>query len=127
MRAINDIKIVVKLAVSFGFLALLTLIVSVLGYTRLSSVETTNAWSEHTHQVLDTVHDITTAMVNQETGLRGYLVANDPKFLEPYRAGQATYKRAFDAIKTLTADNAAQQARLVDLSRFVDGLSLIHI
>src|SRR4051794_12711322 len=30
-------------------------------------------------------------LLDLETGLRGYLVAGDPKFLEPYREAERTY------------------------------------
>src|SRR5436190_7609429 len=39
-------------------------------------------------------------MLDQETGLRGYLNTRDPRFLEPYRAGRA----AFDAALTSLSD-----------------------
>jgi methyl-accepting chemotaxis protein len=56
-------------------------------------------------------------MVDQETGLRGYLLAGEDKFLEPLRAGQVAYEKEFAEVKKLTSDNAAQQARLDDLNQ----------
>ena len=32
--------------------------------------------------------DLLTALVNQETGERGYVITGDPLFLDPYRKGQ---------------------------------------
>ena len=57
------------------------------------------------------------ALVDQETGVRGYLISGDDKFLAPYRTGQQAYAIAFNKIRTLTADNAAQQARLAEVDR----------
>src|SRR3954454_20225830 len=34
-----------------------------------------------------------TAMLDQETGLRGYVLTADRRFLDPYRAGRATAAR----------------------------------
>ncbi len=56
-------------------------------------------------------------MVNQETGLRGYLIGGDPKFLEPYRAGQMAFQQSFDKVRDLTSDNPAQQERLGQVRR----------
>ncbi len=119
MRAINDLKIAVKLTFCFGLLALLTIVVSGLGYTRLSSVGATNSRNVHSYEVLAAVNDISQAMMNQEGALRGYLVSNDPSFLDRYRAGRVAYGKAFASLTELTADNAAQQTRLGALSRFI--------
>src|SRR5262249_35255847 len=67
--------------------------------------------------------DVVQDMVNQETGVRGYLVAAstgnaDAKFLEPYKNGKASYEKDFARVKDLTSDNPAQQARLAELDRF---------
>ena len=112
MRSLSDVKITTKLAIAFVSLSAVTVGGSVLGYTRLSAIETNIRWTEHTHLVLEGLDGITAAMVNQETGLRGYLIGGDPKFLEPYRTGQAAFRHHFDQVKELTADNPAQQNRL---------------
>lgn len=51
-------------------------------------------------------------MVNQETGLRGYLVSGDTAFLEPYRAGYEEYRQSIGTARRLTSDNPQQQVRL---------------
>ncbi|MEH3147976.1 MAG: CHASE3 domain-containing protein [Methylobacterium frigidaeris] len=85
----------------------------------LATIEDTSYWSDHTNRVLAEVNRVTTAMVNQETGLRGYLIGSDEKFLEPYRKGGEAYQQAWSEARRLTADNAAQQQRLAAL----DGLA----
>ncbi len=70
--------------------------------------------------MLSGVDAISAAMVDQETGLRGYLIANDPKFLEPYKAGRDAFRQNFDRVKDLTSDNAAQQKRLALLNQAVE-------
>ncbi|GJD94119.1 methyl-accepting chemotaxis protein [Methylobacterium iners] len=84
----------------------------------LSTIEETAGWTEHTHKVLAEMKRITGAMVDQETGLRGYLITADDAFLNPYRNGQQAYAAAFAAARTLTADNAVQQGRLAALDGF---------
>ncbi len=39
-------------------------------------------------------NDLLTAMLDQETGLRGYALTGDKAFLEPYVAGQRDYERS---------------------------------
>jgi len=117
MRALSDIKITTKLAVAFVSLSAVTVGVGALGYTRMSAIETNIHWTDHTYQVLAGLEGISAAMVNQETGLRGYLIGGDPKFLEPYRAGQMAFQQSFDKVRDLTSDNPAQQERLGQVRR----------
>ncbi|AWN54858.1 CHASE3 domain-containing protein [Methylobacterium sp. 17Sr1-1] len=117
MRALNNLKIVPKLAIAFGSLVAVTLTVNALNYWSFQSIEERNYWTEHTQAVLHAVDDALAGMLNQETGVRGYLLAADPSFLAPYRQGQQTYRAAITEAKRLTADNPAQQARLDTLDR----------
>jgi methyl-accepting chemotaxis protein len=117
MRFINDIGIVTKLSVAFGTLTAVTIGISAIGYSRLSSIEHTNGLTEHTYKVLTGLESVTMSMVNQETGLRGYLLSGDPKFLEPFREGQKAYTAVIASVRSLTADNAEQQGRLDAVGR----------
>jgi signal transduction histidine kinase len=69
----------------------------------------------HTTEVLETLQNAMDAMVDQETGVRGYLITGDEKFLEPYHMGGNAYAAAIQKVKHLTSDNAAQQSRLDEL------------
>ena len=51
-------------------------------------------------------------MIDQETGVRGYLVSANESFLEPYHAGLKAFDAAVQELQTLTADNAEQQKRI---------------
>ncbi|MEE7490308.1 methyl-accepting chemotaxis protein [Methylobacterium oryzae CBMB20] len=112
MRSINDVRIVTKLTAAFGSLAAVTVGISAIGYNHLSSIERVNHLTEHSYQVISALDGVTQSMVNQETGLRGYLIAGDPRFLEPLHNGQKAFKASLESAVALTADNAAQQARL---------------
>jgi signal transduction histidine kinase len=50
-------------------------------------------------------------LVNQETGLRGYLIAVQPSFLEPYRAGLLTEASAFADLRARTTATGPRVAR----------------
>jgi methyl-accepting chemotaxis protein len=51
-------------------------------------------------------------LIDQETGLRGYLHTADPRFLEPYNAGQPKFEETIANLRHLTVDNPSQQRRL---------------
>ncbi|MBP7337029.1 MAG: CHASE3 domain-containing protein [Niveispirillum sp.] len=81
----------------------------------LSVVRKTTEWSTHTYKVLDSIDAVVMGMVNQETGLRGYLLSGKKEFLEPYAAGGKLAADSWRQAKELTKDNPAQQKRLDDL------------
>ncbi len=58
----------------------------------ISTIVETNEWVDHTREVLEDAASITGSAVDMETGMRGYLLAGQEGFLDPYRAGgNATY------------------------------------
>ncbi|MDD1526233.1 chemotaxis protein [Bradyrhizobium sp. WBOS7] len=74
----------------------------------------------HTYEVLEQLSGLVTAMVNQETGIRGYLVSGDTGFLAPYEAGQKQFQAAAAKVGSLTSDNAKQQKRLDQVKAFAN-------
>ena len=78
----------------------------------LDLVEKTIGWVEHTHEVVATAKEILAYAVDMETGMRGYLLAGEKDFLEPYNNGKSEF---FDHLQTLQKkvnDNPAQVKRL---------------
>jgi diguanylate cyclase (GGDEF)-like protein len=61
---------------------------------------------------LDTAH---AAMLDQETGLRGYLDTGDPSFLASFRAGRAAVASSDDVLATQLDRSADLIAPLIDL------------
>ena len=117
MILLNNLTIVRKLAVAFVLMILIQLSMSVLSWTKVSSVEDTTHWTEHTHSVLSKLNSVMAAMVDQETGIRGFLVSGMENFLEPFVSGQAHFSAAMRDVKQLTADNPTQQERLASIDR----------
>ncbi|MBB6254294.1 methyl-accepting chemotaxis protein [Nitrospirillum iridis] len=118
LNFLSSMRVGRKLAAAFTIIVAVTLIASVINYRALSTIRQTTGWTEHTYKVLGGLSTAMAAMVDGETGVRGYLVSADTQFLEPYHKGQATFDAAFSEVKSLTADNPAQQARLDDIRRF---------
>ena len=89
---------------------------SAIVYGRLLVIEWAKNWRVHTADVLQTLQKAKDAMVDTETGVRGYLITGDEKFLEPYHRGGNAYTAAIRKIRDLTSDNPAQQSRLDELN-----------
>ncbi|MFT4926070.1 MAG: methyl-accepting chemotaxis protein [Phenylobacterium sp.] len=71
---------------------------------------------EHTYEVIDDAKGLITAMVDQETGLRGFVVSGQEDYLEPYISGQKKFTQLMQAVKQLTSDNATQLQRFNDVA-----------
>ncbi|MEL6061155.1 CHASE3 domain-containing protein [Methylobacterium sp. DCY52] len=115
-----DLRIRIKIALVMGMMLVVTLVVASVSLRNIGAIQETETWIEHTQALLAEVERMRIAMVDRETGLRGYLLSADPSFLEPQRAGRETFTVALAAAHRLTADNPDQQARLADLKTFAD-------
>lgn len=71
-----------------------------------------SAWVEHTYRVLGQASQILGSVVDIETGMRGFLLAGDDEFLEPYIGGQEFFKKAIAELQQTVSDNPPQVARL---------------
>jgi methyl-accepting chemotaxis protein len=123
MLAVYDVKIVTKLTLAFMSLSAVTLGVSAFSYTRLASIDQSSAQAVHSYAVLQSIDGVISAMVNQETGVRGYLIAGDAKFLAPYTAGQTAFQENLERVASLTSDNQTQQNRVGALKRAAEAWS----
>ncbi|WP_143238726.1 methyl-accepting chemotaxis protein [Agrobacterium tumefaciens] len=112
-------RILTRIALTFLLLIGISVGVSILSYQSVSKLEETAKMTDHTYKVIGTLNGITMSMVNQETGLRGYLLSADNKFLAPQKAGLVDYRQNLDDVRKLTSDNPAQQKRLDALEALV--------
>ncbi len=112
----TNLKLARKLAVAFAAIIIVAMGVSASSFRTLNFIQNSNTWSMHTYEVLGVADRLMASMVDQETGLRGFLVSGDDAFLDPYRKGIATYEKMLAQIKGLTSDNQVQQRRLDELN-----------
>ena len=107
-----------KLITAFSAVVAVLAVSSFIVYQKLTFIQQSTGWTTHTYLVLETLDAAMAAMVDQETGVRGYLVSGDETFLEPYHKGGETYATAFRKAKELTSDNPTQQTRLDGMNQF---------
>ena len=69
-------------------------------------------WVEHSDRVIANTHSVSKLAVDQETGLRGFLITGNEAFLEPYRLGKPRMQAQLDALTVLVSDNPVQVERL---------------
>jgi len=121
MKLLNNLGTLSKMIAAFALVIAISIVVNILSWSSLTYQQTANGWTVHTYEVLDRVDAIVAAMVDRETGVRGYLLSGDEAFLEPYEGGSKNYSEAFDKAVQLTSDNATQQKRFAELDALVKG------
>ncbi|WP_083706582.1 methyl-accepting chemotaxis protein [Sphingomonas sp. gentR] len=104
-----------KLALCLGIILALSLTTNFVIYTKKNQVRETTNINEHTYKVIMASNKLVEAMINQETGLRGYLLTANRDFLAPYDQGALDFDRAMKEARQLTGDNPGQQLRLTDV------------
>jgi PAS domain S-box-containing protein len=67
---------------------------------------------DHSDRVIAHANQVVKLMVDEETGIRGYLITRDPIFLQPYREANAHLESEFTALFALINHDAEQTARL---------------
>lgn len=117
LKSLMNIRTSRKLATAFLLVIAVAFATSALTWRNLSTLEQNNQWTEHTHKVIAQANAIGAAMVDAETGVRGYLISGADNFLEPYRNSGKAFRSALDEAKRLTADNPSQQKRLEQIDR----------
>jgi methyl-accepting chemotaxis protein len=75
--------------------------------------EATEARSR-SNQLVRALDNFRAAMLNQETGLRGYLITGRDSSLEPYRAGRPALDEAIDRLRSLIGDDGERTRLLAD-------------
>jgi methyl-accepting chemotaxis protein len=116
VSAFANLPISRKLMAAFAAVVVVILASSAIIYDRLRVIELAKNARVHTTDILETLQQAMDAMVDQETGVRGYLISGVENFLEPYHRGSDAYAAAFEKVKDLTRDNPGQQKRLNELN-----------
>ncbi|MBV9493518.1 MAG: CHASE3 domain-containing protein, partial [Acidobacteria bacterium] len=72
-------------------------------------------WVRHTVQVKAEVYEAQKLLLDQESGLRGFLLTRENRFLEPYVAGSTALPTTLDHLEELISDAPQRQERVRDL------------
>ncbi|WP_235956135.1 CHASE3 domain-containing protein [Grimontia sedimenti] len=108
-------KIVLGNAVVLLFLITLGL----LSLKSIKNLSATEKWVEHTHEVINKAQNLIAAAINMETGMRGYLLAGEEQFLEPYNEGQREFENIAKELKEKVNDNPQQVSLLEDMEAII--------
>lgn len=69
-------------------------------------------WVEHTDRVINNTNRALKLSIDMETGMRGYLLAGDERYLDPYELAKPALTAELKGLEVLVADNPPQVDRL---------------
>lgn len=84
------------------------------------------AKTSHSRDTIDKATNVMLSMVDAETGMRGYILSNNPKFLDPYYEARTQLDNQRYELKELAASTPATAKVLETLAARID-FSLEHI
>ena len=95
-----------------GFVGALALLGGVAGFNwqHTNRMQETMKWVLHTHEVQEQLTELLSSVQDVETGVRGFVITGQPEYLEPFVAVRTKVTSQFSKVRTLTRDNARQQA-----------------
>lgn len=103
----------------FGALALVGAMAAASWWSVRNAAETFG-WVEHTHRVLYELETTLTSAVSIQSGVRGYALTGEERYLAPYESGLVRVQQSVARLKALMADDPRQTKRLVQLRSLVD-------
>lgn len=83
----------------------------------LSHLSSATTWQRHTDEVRVAIGHLRSTVLAGETAMRGFLVAGEADFLEPYHEALANWRADFERVRRLTTDNPVQQQNLSRLDQ----------
>ena len=104
-----------KVRLAFGFAMLTLLLMGSLSYRWMIVSDESDRWVRHSHEVLTNIQGLALAMESIESASRGFVLTGNESDLEAYRANVSRVARDQATIRSLTADNPAQQIHFPNL------------
>jgi PAS domain S-box-containing protein len=98
-----------KVRLAFGFAMLTLLLMGSMSYRWMIISDESSQWVRHTHAVIESLQDLALSMENVESASRGFVLSGKESDLSAYRSNVLRSEQDQATIRTLTADNPAQQ------------------
>ncbi len=112
----ENLKLKTKLVGGYAIILLLMAIILSIAYSNVGSLVMTQQLVDQSHEVISASNALAKAMVDMETGQRGFMLTGNDDFLDPYEAGQETYQDLISTAKELVSDDQSQVERFEEVN-----------
>jgi CHASE3 domain sensor protein len=69
-------------------------------------------WVEHTDRVIGNANETVKLSIDMETGMRGFLLTGDERFLDPYEVAKPRILSSLQSLRGMVEDNPQQVDRI---------------
>lgn len=108
-------KIRWKLAAGFGVALAFLVAIGAIAFDGTVRLHATSYYVAHAHDIVHKIDSVMTALMDAETGQRGYLLTGRAEYLVPYNNGLQELIRAFEELTVLTKNEPEQRKNLEEL------------
>src|SRR3984893_487035 len=116
----KKLQLLQKMQFAFGAIVAVLLVVGLVSYRCLLASAESERGVQHTHEVLEHLEILLSAMENIETRYRGFALSGEETFLQPFRSTISLVDQEQKTLRALTADNPYQQRGLAILAGLVE-------
>lgn len=96
------------ISLAFGISFSVTILISLLLFQKIISIEERNYWIEHTHEVRNQILKLQSVIIEAENNQKAFLLAKDSGLL-PLSQTQKNILKEVNSLEQLTEDNNEQQ------------------
>jgi signal transduction histidine kinase len=76
--------------------------------------------ARHSQQVIATANQLELLVIDLETGLRGFVITDNQRYLQPWRSAQRRYPAAITSLIAQTRDDPVQHRRALGIKSAID-------
>jgi signal transduction histidine kinase len=109
-----------RLLLIFGISVLLIVAFTIVTFNSLNNLVENEDWVSHTQDVLFNLEQVESKIKDAETGQRGYLLSQNPVFLDDYYGAYEKTHNNLDKLKDLLKDNVTQSMKLDTLLGLIE-------
>ncbi len=110
-----------KIGTGFALALLILVIIGIVAYRATGQLTATARSVDHTHLVIENLDRLFSGAQDAEIGERGFIIAGEDRYLEPYRAAETSIGPAIRTLRDLVKDNPEQERRLDGLEQLLVG------
>lgn len=108
-----------RLLVGFGIVVLILLGSAIFSYHNTRQLREDSQVVERTYRILEKLESVYAAIVDAETGQRGFLLTGEEQYLQPYHSAITTINQEMSALESLTLDNPQVHSRLAAINEII--------
>lgn len=109
-----------NLLIGFSASMIVLIISSIASFISINNLLKSASLVNETNTIIIEMNGISAALIDAETGQRGYLLLGEEEFLSPYNDARTRAFEAFEEVKALTANNVTQQDNLKELNNLIE-------